>query len=93
MNNQFDIVKIIKAIPCKVAIFFICFYQYAISPHLAGCCRFEPTCSQYGLIAFQRFGFIKGIQLTLKRIVRCRPGGSYGYDPVPENLFGIEEGK
>lgn len=85
--------KTLSAVPSKIAIFLIQFYQYAISPHLAGSCRFEPTCSHYGLVAFQRFGFIKGFKLTAKRISRCRPGGPYGYDPVPEDPFGIKEGK
>ena len=72
-----------RSIPCKIAILLIRFYQFAISPHLAGCCRFVPSCSAYGLQAFKKYGFIKGFTLTAKRISRCRPGGPYGYDPVP----------
>ena len=72
-----------KSIACKIAIFFINFYRFAISPHLAGCCRFEPTCSAYGLQAFQKYGFFKAFKLTAKRLMRCRPGGPHGYDPVP----------
>lgn len=59
-------------------------YRGLISPLLPSCCRFVPTCSEYGLIAFKRFGFFKGFILTSKRIFRCRPGGPHGYDPVPE---------
>lgn len=72
-----------RGIACGIAIFLIKFYQFAISPHLAGCCRFEPTCSAYGLQAFQRYGFWKAFKLTAKRLMRCRPGGPHGYDPVP----------
>ena len=68
---------------CKVAIALIQFYKFAISPFLAGCCRFEPTCSTYSMQAFKKYGFWKGLKLTVKRISRCRPGGSHGYDPVP----------
>jgi hypothetical protein len=75
--------SIVKDLPRNVAIFLIRFYQFAISPHLAGCCRFEPTCSHYGLEAFKKHGFAKGLLLTVKRISRCRPGGPHGYDPVP----------
>jgi uncharacterized protein len=46
-------------------------------------CRFDPTCSQYGLDAIQNFGALRGSWLTAKRISRCRPGGGAGYDPVP----------
>ncbi len=46
-------------------------------------CRFVPTCSEYAKIAIDRFGSIKGSYLAIKRILRCNPWGSYGYDPVP----------
>lgn len=72
-----------KGIASKVAIAFINFYRFAISPHLAGCCRFEPTCSSYGLQAFKKYRFGKAFMLTARRIMRCRPGGPHGYDPVP----------
>ena len=72
-----------KSVLSLIAIWVIRFYQFAISPHLAGCCRFEPTCSNYGLQAFQRYGFWKAFKLTAKRLARCRPGGPHGYDPVP----------
>lgn len=73
----------VKKIPLWIAVFLIRFYQMAISPLFPSCCRFTPTCSQYGLIAFKRYGFCKGFVLTFKRIMRCRPGGPHGYDPVP----------
>lgn len=81
--------NIIKKIPSKIAIGLILFYRSCISPLFPGCCRYTPTCSEYGLIAIKRFGFFKGSFLTIKRILRCRPGGSYGYDPVPDNNLNI----
>ena len=47
-------------------------------------CRYIPSCSEYAIIALERFGTIKGGFLTLKRIIRCNPWGGYGYDPVPK---------
>ena len=47
-------------------------------------CRFHPTCSEYAIIAIERFGFFKGCYLAIKRILRCNPFGGSGYDPVPE---------
>ena len=76
--------RFVFKIPTFIALLIIYFYRIVISPQLAGCCRFYPSCSEYGLIAFKRFCFLKGFKLTLKRIARCRPGGDYGYDPVPE---------
>ncbi|MFG6120764.1 membrane protein insertion efficiency factor YidD [Thalassobacillus sp. B23F22_16] len=60
------------------------FYQKVISPLKPPTCRFYPTCSQYGLEAFQRFGFLKGLYLTIVRIVKCQPFHPGGFDPVPE---------
>ncbi len=58
-------------------------YQLLISPVLRPHCRYLPTCSEYALEALQKHGFLKGGLLTLKRLGRCRPGCSGGYDPVP----------
>lgn len=64
-------------------ILLIRFYQKCISPLTPPSCRFTPTCSQYALEAFQKYGPIKGGWLSLKRILRCHPFGGSGYDPVP----------
>ena len=47
-------------------------------------CKFYPTCSNYAIEALEKYGTIKGIFLTLKRLLRCTPCGGSGYDPVPE---------
>lgn len=46
-------------------------------------CRYYPTCSEYAIEALSNYGFVKGIILSIRRIVRCNPFGGYGYDPVP----------
>jgi uncharacterized protein len=58
-------------------------YQWIISPVLGPKCRFTPTCSNYALEAFKKYGVFKGCWLTIKRIGRCHPWGGHGYDPVP----------
>lgn len=73
----------------RIAIGLVRIYQIAISPVLYGLgvrCRHEPTCSSYACAAFSRYGFWMGGWLTAARLLRCRPGGSSGYDPVPERL-------
>ncbi|MGO9612023.1 MAG: membrane protein insertion efficiency factor YidD [Dissulfurispiraceae bacterium] len=57
-------------------------YQYIISPVMPKCCRFTPSCSAYSLKAIKRYGFLKGLYLSLKRISKCHPLHPGGYDPV-----------
>jgi len=47
-------------------------------------CRYFPSCSQYSQDAIKTYGSAKGLWITLKRILRCNPIGSYGYDPIPD---------
>lgn len=67
----------------KLIISAIRFYQRVISFWMRPSCRFIPSCSQYMLEAVEKHGVRRGLLLGLRRIGRCRPGGGYGYDPVP----------
>jgi hypothetical protein len=58
-------------------------YQWIISPWLGNKCRYTPTCSHYGIEALKKYGPIKGLWLTIKRVSKCHPWGGHGYDPVP----------
>ncbi len=67
----------------RLMILLVRLYQVLISPFLpANTCRFYPTCSQYSIDAFTKYGFVKGLWLTLRRIARCHPWHEGGYDPV-----------
>ncbi|HJJ90077.1 MAG TPA: membrane protein insertion efficiency factor YidD [Methanocorpusculum sp.] len=77
------VLSFIASIFRKAIIGLIVFYRKYISPLLPPSCRYDPTCSEYAIIAIQRYGIIKGFFLAVKRIIRCRPGGGSGYDPVP----------
>ena len=61
-------------------------YQLIISPLLGSNCRFMPTCSEYALESLRSYGLIKGSYLTIKRIGKCHPWGSNGYDPIPTKM-------
>jgi putative membrane protein insertion efficiency factor len=46
-------------------------------------CRLVPSCSTYAMEAIERHGSLRGTWLAVKRVARCRPFGSRGFDPVP----------
>lgn len=64
------------------ALLLIRLYQQALSPYVPAVCRFEPSCSQYTADAVEQYGAMRGMWLGLRRILRCRPLGGRGYDPV-----------
>lgn len=68
-----------------VLIGLIKLYQAILSPFLGPSCRHVPTCSSYTIEAIEEWGALKGLWLGLKRISRCHPWGTSGYDPVPKN--------
>jgi len=65
---------------------FIKTYKYIISPLIGPSCRYLPTCSEYSIEALKTYGFIKGLSLSLKRIMSCHPWGSSGFDPVKKEI-------
>ena len=62
---------------------FVRGYQVLLSPIVGGACRFEPSCSRYMTEAIERHGAGRGAWLGIRRLARCHPFGSHGYDPVP----------
>jgi putative membrane protein insertion efficiency factor len=58
-------------------------YRIVFSPWVGFNCRYQPTCSAYALEALEKHGALKGSYLAARRIGRCHPFGSTGYDPVP----------
>ncbi|MFH1005840.1 MAG: membrane protein insertion efficiency factor YidD [Bacteroidota bacterium] len=58
-------------------------YKMTLSLFIGQSCRYQPTCSQYGMDAIKKYGALKGSWLTIKRICSCHPWGGHGYDPIP----------
>lgn len=72
-----------KRVLASPLILLVRFYQVCLSPLKPPSCRFTPTCSQYAIEALRKYGPIKGLYLTVRRLLRCHPWGGSGYDPVP----------
>lgn len=65
-----------------IALALIRLYQFLLSPFFRGACRHYPSCSHYAHDAIERHG-VRGVWLAVKRLLRCQPFGTHGYDPVP----------
>lgn len=65
---------------------FLRLYRLLISPLYGQVCRFYPTCSAYALEAVRHHGALAGSYLSARRLARCHPWSSGGYDPVPERM-------
>jgi hypothetical protein len=81
--EAFSMMRLVKQALAFPFILLIRSYQLIISPWIGPRCRFTPTCSQYGIEALRKYGPIKGLWLTIRRVSRCHPWGGSGYDPVP----------
>jgi hypothetical protein len=75
---------IMKTILSHLVLFPVRVYQWVISPLFPATCRHTPTCSAYTVEAVKEWGPFKGIWLGTKRLAKCHPWGTSGYDPVPK---------
>lgn len=67
----------------RIGVALVHAYQLLLSPFLGGACRFEPSCSNYAITAFEQHGLLAGGRLAVRRILKCHPFGPHGIDPVP----------
>ncbi|EQK71299.1 TPA: membrane protein insertion efficiency factor YidD [Clostridioides difficile] len=82
MNKIIYILKEISKHLSNLCIYLVRFYQKYISTLKGPTCRFYPTCSQYSIEAFKKYGFVKGMYLTIRRLLKCHPFHPGGYDPL-----------
>jgi len=69
--------------PKRIGLGLIRCYQLTISQVTYPSCRFVPSCSQYTFEAMEKYGFLRGVWMGAKRLVRCHPFHRGGLDPVP----------
>lgn len=74
----------LKQITKAGALGLIYIYRVVLSPFFGGRCRFVPSCSTYAQEAFIKHDSATALKLTFKRLAKCHPLGSQGYDPVPQ---------
>jgi len=87
MTAVFKLVDLLEKGGVLFCMFLIRIYKLTLSFVLPPSCRYYPSCSSYSIEALQKHGLLKGLWLTLKRILRCNPFFPGGYDPVPENFY------
>jgi uncharacterized protein len=83
MSKAQELMRRLFRLPQAGLILLIKAYRLLLSPSLGSACRFEPSCSAYGLEALERHGAVAGSGLTLWRLARCHPWCDGGHDPVP----------
>ena len=66
-----------------VLTFLVLSYKALGSVHMGGGCRYQPSCSDYAMQALKEHNSLSAFKLISKRLWSCRPGGNFGYDPVP----------
>lgn len=63
-------------------LFILTCYQKIISPALKqllgiSCmCRFTPSCSEYAKVSIKQYGSIRGLFMTVVRLLHCQPFGA-----------------
>ena len=96
MKDQLEAVRPVPVeVPgraAQVMVAVVRVYQGAASGRVSPC-RFYPSCSNYSIEAFTVHGFWRGLSLTARRLVRCRPFGPHGVDLVPLAAHTHEEGR
>jgi putative membrane protein insertion efficiency factor len=71
----------IAGLPARALIAMVRAYQWLLSPIFGGQCRFHPSCSQYFILAVEKYGAVSGSLRGIRRILRCHPWNPGGYDP------------
>lgn len=67
----------------KLAILLVLVYQNTLSLMFPSSCRYSPSCSNYSIQSFEKYGFFKGLLMTVKRVGRCHPCSKHNtWDPV-----------
>lgn len=78
-------------LPLLLIQFLILSYRIVLAPTFGGACRFEPSCSLYAQECFQKLPFFLALKFSVRRLLKCRPGGDFGFDLVPSHPMKVRE--
>ena len=60
----------------RIIVSVIRFYQRNAPDRIRQSCRFEPSCSEYMILAISKYGVFKGVSKGINRLGRCKiPNG------------------
>ncbi|EDY87313.1 conserved hypothetical protein TIGR00278 [gamma proteobacterium HTCC5015] len=79
-----EYLKKMQTVLAHILLLLVKAYRYGVSPFTRSTCGYVPTCSEYAVEAIQQHGPFRGTWLSAKRIARCHPLKTGGYDPVPD---------
>ncbi|HIF30370.1 MAG: membrane protein insertion efficiency factor YidD [Pirellulaceae bacterium] len=80
MASRWQLLQLVMRFPAQLVIFGVRCYQWVVSPWLGNNCRFHPSCSQYFVLAVQKYGALRGSCKGMIRICRCHPWNPGGED-------------
>lgn len=80
------VLKTIEKFTSFLLLILVAAYRTLGTLFMGGACRFEPSCSEYAVEALQKHNPFFATKIIFLRILKCRPGGPHGFDPVPEHL-------
>lgn len=78
------VIQLANRLAATALVLLVRAYQFAVRPMLSGACKFHPSCSEYAIEAVTAHGPWRGGWLAVRRLARCRPFATGGYDPVPQ---------
>ncbi|MCG7425317.1 membrane protein insertion efficiency factor YidD [Kocuria rhizophila] len=82
-NTSGGVLGAVKQAPQNLLIALLKLYRTIVSPLYGDVCRYFPSCSAYALEAVTVHGAVRGLGLSVMRLLRCHPWAAGGIDRIP----------
>ena len=83
VNTSGGVLGALKQAPQNLLIALLKLYRTIVSPLYGDVCRYFPSCSAYALEAVTVHGAVRGLGLSVMRLLRCHPWAAGGIDRIP----------